>query len=283
MTINDASSVRKQVDKLLNNGKPHDYTKMKIAKNRFLARVCSANENSPFFVKGGTGMEIRLTIARSTKDLDITHYKRTPDENEPISEITLRELQNLASKDLKDHFTFLISPSQRPIENSPYGGTRHSVKCYIGNKPYTEFHLDVAEDFLIHPYQIVPCENPLKDLGIPTPEIQLISSEQQLAEKLHAYTDIRHPRTRSKDLFDMVCLVDNIDPQTGMNIVDRVFKARNTHELPEKLPEPPKDWEQLFANMATECAISVNMHEGFAKVTKFHESMQATKLATIPV
>ena len=43
----------------------------KVAFDRFLARLFSAGD-SKFFLKGGYAMELRLSSARATKDIDLT-------------------------------------------------------------------------------------------------------------------------------------------------------------------------------------------------------------------
>ncbi len=54
----------------------------------------------------------------------------------------------------------------------------------------------------------------------------------------------------------------------------KVFRARNTHLLPEVLPEPPVSWQKPFAEMAAECGISQSLQKGFTKVSEFYNVLQ---------
>jgi hypothetical protein len=108
--------------------------------------------------------------------------------------------------------------------------------------------------------------------GIAPPQVPMIRGEQQFAEKLHAYTLPRTtPNSRVRDLVDMVLLI-----QSGALESDRVVRARNatfgrraTHQVPEKLPEPPEEWRSPFAAMAAECSLELSAEEAFRIVMEF--------------
>ncbi len=139
-----------------------------------------------------------------------------------------------------------------------------------------DFHLDVGGDFLIDDIEKVSGTNWLEFCGISPPTILMISIEQQFAEKLHAYTLPRERiNTRTKDLIDLILLLksNNREPDGFLSTLKRVFRARNTHLLPEVLPNPPGSWKEPFAEMADKCGISQNMHDGFAKVSKFYNAL----------
>ncbi len=76
----------------------------------------------------------------------------------------------------------------------------------------------------------------LEYCGIKTPRMRMISIEQQLAEKLHAYSLPREERlnSRVKDLIDMLLLIEhrNINADAFKQTIQKVFKARKTHMLP---------------------------------------------------
>src|SRR5471030_1970506 len=90
----------------------------KVAFDRLLARIFT-QEPSSFFLKGGYAMELRITHARATKDIDLTCFKRVSDAKEPMSELILQELQILARVNLNDHFIYQIGQPQSDIENAP--------------------------------------------------------------------------------------------------------------------------------------------------------------------
>jgi len=74
----------------------------------------------------------------------------------------------------------------------------------------------------------------------------------------------------------MILLLEtkNRAPITFKQALERVFRARNTHPLPEVLPQPPSSWQKTFTEMAAECCISQNLQEGFKKVSDFYSSLQ---------
>lgn len=222
-------------------------------------------------------MELRISHARATKDMDLTCFRRVKDAKEPIGDLILQELQTLVRINLNDHFIFQIGQPQSDIENAPYGGSRHNVTAVIDNRPFVAFHLDVGGDFLIDSIEKVPGTNWLEFCGIAPPVISMISVEQQFAEKLHSYTLPRERvNTRTKDLIDLILLLkpDNRAPEAFRSVLKRVFRARNTHPLPVVLPEPPSSWQKPFADLAGQCRISQNLKEGFTKVSEFYNVLQ---------
>src|ERR1700722_3299474 len=94
----------------------------KVAFDRLLARIVT-QEPSSFVLKGGYALELRITEARATQDMDLVCLKRVKDAKEPMSALILQELQTLARINLNDHFIYQIGQPQRDIENAPYGGS----------------------------------------------------------------------------------------------------------------------------------------------------------------
>ncbi len=282
ISLKTAAEFRKELESQLkihsfHTGESIRRLRQKVACDRLLARIFS-QEPSLFFLKGGYAMELRIARARATKDMDLTCFKRMSNTKEPTSELILQELQALARINLNDYFSYQIGQPQRDIKNAPYGGSRHSVLAVIDNKPFIEFHLDVGGDFLIDQTEKIQGTNWLEFCGITSPVIQMISIEQQFAEKLHAYTlPLEQINTRSKDLIDMLLLLkyDNRELGTFKYTLQRVFRARNTHPLPAVLPEPPESWQVPFAKSALECGLSQNLKDGFYKVSEFYNALRS--------
>lgn len=248
----------------------------KVAFDRLLARIFT-QEPSSFFLKGGYAMELRISHARATKDMDLTCIMRPKDAKEPMSELILQKLQTLARINLDDYFVFQIGQPQIDIENAPYGGSQHNVTAIIDSRPFVEFHLDVGGDFIIDPIEKVHGTNWLDFCGIAPPIISMISVEQQFAEKLHSYTFPRERiNTRTKDLIDLMLLLkyENKAPEIFLYLLQRVFRARNTHPLPSVLPEPPASWQKPFADMAGRCGITQNLKDSFMKISEFYNVLQ---------
>lgn len=222
-------------------------------------------------------MELRIGQARATKDIDLTCIRRITNESELLSELILQELQTLAQVDLKDHFVYRIEKAQIDLENAPYGGARYPVSALIDGKLFVRFQLDVGADIVINQIENLQGINWLEFCSVPSPIIPTISIEQQFAEKLHAYSLPRGDRvnSRAKDLIDMVLLLNmkNLKLEECRYAIQRVFKARDTHALPEKLSEPPIEWQTQFVAMATECGLSSDMEEAFKTVVHFYQNI----------
>lgn len=244
----------------------------KVAFDRFLARIFS-RETPGFYLKGGYAMELRLAYARATKDIDLTFVRRIKNENELISALILNDLRDLADRDLNDHFIYRVGEAQIDLENAPYGDARYPVSAMVDKKLYVRFQLDVGADFLLDQVETIQRANWLEFCGIPAPVIPMISIEQQFAEKLHTYTLLRGQKvnTRPKDLIDMALLLNMKTPKPNdmLRALQKVFKKRDTHPLPQRLDPPPVVWSDQFIEMAAECGLSQNMQEHFEKISEF--------------
>lgn len=245
----------------------------KVAFDRLLARIFS-DKKSSFYLKGGYAMELRVAEARVTKDIDLTCLQRTTNENELLSEIILDELQELAGLDLSDFFSYQIGKAQLDLDNAPYGGSRYPVSALIDGKLFVRFQLDVGADVVVDEIEQIKGVDWLEFCGVNAPVIPTISIEQQLSEKLHAYSLPRGDRinSRVKDLIDMVLLLNmrEIKKEDFQKVLEKVFKARNTHPLPKFLDPPPMEWEIQFKEMAAECGIAQDMRLSFEKVSLFY-------------
>jgi len=247
-----------------------------VAFDRFLARIFS-QEKPEFYLKGGYAMELRIAHARATKDIDLTCVRRVKNESELLNEVVLIDLRNLLRQDLNDHFIYQVGETQIDLENAPYGGARYPVSTLIDKKLFVRFQLDVGVDFLLDQVETIQGTNWLEFCGIPAPVVSMISIEQQFAEKLHIYTLPRGERvnSRAKDLIDMVLLLNMKVPKADemTRAVQKVFKKRDTHPLPQKLDAPPTEWKIQFIAMAAECGISQTMQESFEKVSEFYRNL----------
>jgi Nucleotidyl transferase AbiEii toxin, Type IV TA system len=104
--------------------------------------------------------------------------------------------------------------------------------------------------------------------------MRLISKEQQIAEKLHAYTLPRStPNSRVKDLVDLLLLIRTGDVRQAQlaEAVRMTFDRRKTHVVPPTLVPPPESWETQFRELAAECGLSSGLAESFVEVKSFFE------------
>lgn len=248
----------------------------RVSFDRFLARIFSEKEPG-FCLKGGYAMELRLSQARATKDIDLTCLRRVKDAKELLAELLFQNLQSLARIDLQDHFVYRIGRAQMDLENAPYGGARFPVLSLIDGRLFVRFQLDVGADVVVDDVENIKGTDWLGFCSIMSPTISMISIPQQFAEKLHAYTLIRDDRfnSRVKDLIDLMLLLNLKKPDLKefRYALEKVFKTRKTHRLPEKLNPPPLEWQLPFSAMAKECSLSKNMQESFTEVEHFYQKI----------
>jgi len=250
----------------------------KVAFERLLGRVFHQGVDR-FILKGGYAMELRFASARATKDIDLTCLHRTSDFSDLLSmeSVIAQELRQLLRVNVDDYFTFEIGAARKDLENAPYGGARYSVSSFIDSKLFVRFQLDVGADVVVDETEVIDGSNWLEYCGITAPKMRMISVEQQLAEKIHAYSLPREHgfNSRAKDLVDILLLTQlrKVDVRKFKEVIEKVFRIRATHPVPKPLQAPPPGWEVLFKDLAKECNIHQEMSVAFKSIEKFY--MQA--------
>jgi hypothetical protein len=250
-----------------------------VAFDRMLARFF-ATDPAPWVLKGGYLMELRLQMARSTRDVDLTLRGKASlvIENRKERNQAVRELlEDDASTDLGDFFVYVIGEAMMDLNVPAYGGARFPVEARIDGRRFVNFHIDIAVgDVLVEPLDRLPGRGWLDFAGIAPTLIQAISAEQQFAEKLHAYTLPRqNANSRVRDLLDMLLLVEagKLSRTRTAQAIMTTFEKRNTHSVPGELIPPPTTWAKPFAALAAECAVSDSVEHAFEKVRVFLDTL----------
>lgn len=242
-----------------------------VAFDRLLARLFRIDP-APWVLKGGYALELRFRTARATVDIDLTVQRVTATET-GTNRIVRDMLQDAARLSLGDWFEYTIGPSMLDLDAAPYGGARFAVETRMDGRIFARFHLDAGiGDAILQPVETIDCRDWLSFAGIAAPQVQTISREQQIAEKLHAYTLPRSStNSRVKDLVDLALLIGSggLNQRRVADAVRITFERRRTHELPPALVEPPRDWESRFVDLAEECQLAGNMDTVFAEVAAF--------------
>jgi predicted nucleotidyltransferase component of viral defense system len=221
-----------------------------LAFDRVLARLACVAPDA-WLLKGGVALEYRLDRARATTDIDIS-VKIGLDE-------MIDTLEAAATVELNDYFALRLGEYSKPVHNADTYRFKVSV-LYENGRTFEDLAVDIgfADAWLGEPQRLHG--PPLLDFaGIEPAVVRVISAEQHLAEKLHAYTRRYGDRdsTRVKDLVDMALLL------TDSRIVDaalaqalrNIFSARGTHDVPATLPPPPASWSVAYAKLAAELPI----------------------------
>jgi hypothetical protein len=248
-----------------------------VSFDRLLARLFH-DGSVPWVLKGGYALELRFKMARSTVDIDLT-MGRVNDgtDGSDINQVVREMLQTAASLPLGDWFEFTIGSPMMDITAAPYGGARYPVEVRMDGRIFAKFHLDAGiGDIVIQPVELIETRDWLAFAGIERSQVQLITREQQFAEKFHAYTLPRNtPNSRVKDLVDMALLIGDgtLDRQRILNALRLTFERRETHSLPKMLEAPPSEWESPFKELAKGCGLSSDLNVVFERVRTFFEEV----------
>lgn len=244
-----------------------------VAFDRFLARLFGSGR-SDWALKGGYSMELRFRTARATKDLDFTVRTAPSGAGDTILDC----LQDAGALDIGDFFVFRIGEATMDLDGAPYGGARYPVEATMAGRTFVKFHLDVGVgDIIVEPTDMAETRDWLGFAGLDAPRIPMIQSEQQFAEKLHAYTLPREgaANSRVRDLVDLSLLVRSgiIDDARVAEAIRRTFARRGTHAVPQILTEPPESWSAPFAALAGECSLGSSAGEAFAEVARYFSGL----------
>jgi predicted nucleotidyltransferase component of viral defense system len=235
-----------------------------VAFTQFLARLFKEKEDF-WALKGGHFLELVFKEARATKDVDLAVKDSNffQDNIENLKE----ELIKRARIDLGDFFEFEILGPKMELTNAPYGGWRFLIDSKIDGKTFSKFDLDIGfGDVWIEPHPEMELKN---HLDLRPVKIRVISVEQCIAEKIHAYTLPREGRTNSrvKDLVDLYLLIEEgkVDKKELKIIVEKTFERRKTHGVPKELDPPPESWGDVFKGFE----IGVTMEDAYKKINLF--------------
>lgn len=169
------------------------------AMERLLERLSVSEYSNDFIIKGGILISSLIGVdERTTQDIDVT--MRRHDMNlDNVSRI----LNEVASIDIGDGFTFELGEPQKIMEVSEYGGVRIAVVASV-EKTKTVFKIDISTGDAITP-DAIEYEYKLlfEDRNI------LLSSyniETTLAEKLETILSLALQNTRMRDFYDIYTL-----------------------------------------------------------------------------
>lgn len=230
--------------------------------DRMAARL-TEDPAAGWVLKGGAAMEFRLTgRARTTKDLDLA---LRPEDGSDTDGDEVRDLLIEAlSVDLDgDWFRFRVgAPVSLTADTAGRGGWRFSVEAHLAGKLFAGVRVDVVDrGEEIARTERIPLPNSLAFAGTPQRTIEAVDRRQHFAEKLHAFTRDYgdRPNTRVKDLVDLVLLAEDGLPGDGTlaSAVRHVFAVRNTHDVPDELPDPPPLWRDSYPELARELTTDI--------------------------
>lgn len=234
-----------------------------VAFDRLLARLF-VDQNSPWIVKGGYGLEVRYGLkARTTKDVDLALPLIGSRSDNPGGSIQKlwEDVQEAAAQDIGDHFTINVAAPRQEFDVPPGGGARFPVEVLLDRRVFAKFHLDVGiGDVILDEAEWTSGEDYLSFANIPPARFRIILLVQQFAEKIHSYTLPRKAgvNSRVKDLVDMTLILDRglPDPAAVKSAIEVTFHHRATHEIPDSFASAPQTWSSSYTTMARELSLT---------------------------
>lgn len=241
------------------SGRPVKELQREFVLQRFLSRVFAAAD-SPWVLKGGTGLLIRLPGARYSQGLDLLH----PSEN---LETAIEELKELSRGPGGDPFSFVVGD---PVKMSGgVVGVKVKVDTYLGTTLYCPFPIDLSTELPFvaqvehrrpRPVLEVPGVDPL-------PEFTLYPLPDQVADKVCAMYE-RHgptattPSSRYRDLVDLVLIVSNFELDATQTVTALTAESRRRSLLlPARLETPDPTWLDGYRAAARGTSLLSQLHE----------------------
>jgi hypothetical protein len=246
-----------------------------VAFDRLLARL-TASEPDAWVLKGGFALQVRLmTRARTTRDIDLLLTSPADD----VHELLL----HAASLDLGDWTSFEVgAPSQSNVDERD--SVRSHVQALIDGRLFEAFHVDIGvSDVLVTPPERLTLPPLLEFAAIAPTTVQCYPLTQQIAEKVHAYSQVyaSGESTRVKDLVDILLIAGL---SGGMHATDlrkaleATFAQRATR-LPQVLGEPPTSWSKSFRLMAEEVELeSTSLDDAVERAKAFLDPILQVKV-----
>ena len=233
----------------------------RVAFERFLARLATSEPNG-WVLKGAFALELRLGLrTRTTKDIDLG---RADDE-----EAATEHMDAATGVDLGDFFDFEVRRTPALDAAAGFHAVRYTVRADLAGRRFEQFPVDVAFSES-PPIQAEPLfgADSLEFADVAALKLPVISLEQHVAEKLHAYTGTfgqgERESTRVKDLVDLVLISEmaEIDAQRLRHALATTFEQRARQPLPNALPSPPPSWGRPYAALAREVGIAADIEAG---------------------
>jgi hypothetical protein len=269
----DPSALRKALEERLRGqslqtGAALDRLRKEAALQRLLARLAAAAPPQAWALKGGLLMLARVSQqARATADADAT-WRIDQDAVRGI-------LEDAAELDLSDGLEFLIGKPRPLRAEGPEGGLRVPVDARMAGRRFEQLRVDLN---LMpgdpRPVEFVELRNLFDFAGIPPVRVPAVRAEQQLAEKLHAYTRDYGTQlnSRAKDLFDMLVIAERLrlPDRVGMESACRQTFALRQTSWPPEVAAPPVEWAGPWAGFVADYGVRfVDLPAAFTALRDF--------------
>jgi predicted nucleotidyltransferase component of viral defense system len=227
--------------------------------DRLLARL-TAVAPGRWVLKGGLALDFRLKDrSRTTKDMDLVRHDG--------EEAAVADLIEAASCDLGDFFTFSVE-GRVSLGEGEAPAVRCRVRAELGGRLFENVVVDMGfSDPLGWTPERVRGSDLLEFAGIAPVDVPVIALEQQVAEKLHAYTRRYRglPSSRARDLVDLVLIkkLAGLDGERLRDALHGTFEGRRQQAMPGSLPPPPAEWSVAYRKLAIEVGLDPDLAAGY--------------------
>ncbi len=243
---------------------------------RFFARL-NAVAPDRWWLKGALALDLRFGRgARATMDADIALHGAL---TEPAW-LILRASQ----VDLSDFFTFEVRRAGEPRGDSPERSARFHIRSFLAGRVFDEAILDVVIGARLPPDLERITFDMLRFAGLQPVEVRAAPVEEQVAEKVHAYTRVYRGgwSTRVKDLVDLVVTARacHVSGERLRAALAEVFSRRQTHEMPAELPRPPATWAVAYRRSAAAVSIDPDLETGWRAAAAFLNPILSGKVTS---
>jgi predicted nucleotidyltransferase component of viral defense system len=250
---------RRLLDRSRENGESLVRLRKTVVFERLLARLTVAAPGR-WVLKGALALDFRFgEHGRTTKDADLV--RRDDEESATV------DLLAAQAVDLGDFFVFSSEKVGRP-EDALGGAVRYRVRAELAGRLFEEVLLDVGfSDPLGWQPERLRAPDLLSFAGIAPAEVPVLPLEQQVAEKVHAYTrryGRGQPSTRVKDLVDLVLVKRSMTLEAARlrEALEVTFDRRGGPPLPLRLPPPPSEWAVSYRKHAADVGIDADVGVG---------------------
>jgi hypothetical protein len=238
-----------------------DRLRRAVGYERFVARLHEAAPGE-WLLKGGVALDLRFPIGTTRRTFDVDIETSTHGNLERARAL----LRRAVAVDLDDYFVFrlLKEPECELIEGT--FAYRFGVEARLDDRVYLTFGCDVARGRDDEESERLQGRSLLGFAGIEAPSIRATRLPHHVAEKLHAYTQVRSDgilSTRAKDLVDLALIAEYREIGTAGEVrvaIAQTF-ARRDREVPTFLPEPSADWAIPYQRLASGLGVPTSAAE----------------------
>lgn len=267
MRFESAAALRASLEERLRNENVESsvsvaFLRKRVVFERYLARLVVVAPDS-WVLKGALALDFRTRRSRATMDMDLAQQANRAD--------AIEVMLTAARADLSDFFVFRVEIVDAGDAN---GALRFRLHAELAGRPFDTVVVDVGLGDAFHwEPEFVSTPGTLEFAGLPSISVPVLPLEQQVAEKLHAYTRIYSEGRRSsrgKDLSDLftIALEFPLDGDRLGRSIEIVFEERGTHETPAAVPEPPDEWRRSFHRLEQDAGRDSGLDDAYEQVAR---------------